>query len=115
MGAAIEVFAGATAIAVGRDRFLPVKTTNELMLLRSDVFELGDDGRLHSRVERIPEIDLDPSHYRLIDDFDALVSVVPSLRAAESLHVRGEWHFDAPAAVVGRVDLAADGTPRSYR
>ncbi|MGB4271293.1 MAG: UTP--glucose-1-phosphate uridylyltransferase, partial [Propionicimonas sp.] len=46
MGAAIEVFAGARAIAVGRDRFLPVKTTNELLLLRSDVFSLGEDGRL---------------------------------------------------------------------
>ena len=60
MGAAIEVFPGATAIAVGRDRFLPVKTTNELMLLRSDVFDLGADGRLHGQVDRIPEIDLDP-------------------------------------------------------
>ena len=32
MGAAIEVFEGATAIAVGRERFLPVKTTNDLLL-----------------------------------------------------------------------------------
>jgi UTP--glucose-1-phosphate uridylyltransferase len=115
MGAAIEVFPGATAIAVGRDRFLPVKTTNELMLLRSDVFDLGADGRLHSQVERIPAIDLDSEHYKLIDDFDALVTVAPSLRAAESLRVRGPWHFDAPAAVVGAVDLADPGAPRSYR
>ena len=43
MGAAIEVFAGATAIAVPRSRFQPVKTTNELLLLRSDVFSLGED------------------------------------------------------------------------
>jgi UTP--glucose-1-phosphate uridylyltransferase len=115
MGAAIEVFHGATAIAVGRDRFLPVKTTNELMLLRSDVFDLGADGRLHSQVERIPEIDLDGQHYKLIDDFDALVTVAPSLRRAERLRVRGPWRFDAPAAVVGDVDLADPGAPRSYR
>jgi UTP--glucose-1-phosphate uridylyltransferase len=115
MGAAIEVFHGATAIAVGRDRFLPVKTTNELMLLRSDVFDLGADGRLHSQVERIPEIDLDSQHYKLIDDFDALVTVAPSLRRAQRLRVRGPWRFDAPAAVVGDVDLADPGAPRSYR
>lgn len=115
MGAAIEVFPGATAIAVGRDRFLPVKTTNELLLLRSDVFDLGVDGRLVARVERIPEIDLDPSHYRLIDDFDRLVTVVPSLRAAESLVVRGEWLFDAPANVVGDVRLEAAREPQRYR
>lgn len=115
MGAAIEVFRGATAIAVGRDRFLPVKTTNELMLLRSDVFDLGADGRLHSQVERIPEIDLDSKHYKLIDDFDALVTVAPSLRGAERLRVRGPWRFDAPAVVVGAVDLSDPGAPRSYR
>lgn len=115
MGAAIEVFPGATAIAVGRDRFLPVKTTNELMLLRSDVFDLGPDGRLHSQVDRIPEIDLDPGHYKLIDDFDRLVTAVPSLREAESLRVRGEWYFDEPAAVVGAVDLADAGSPQHYR
>ncbi len=44
MGAAIEVFEGSTAIEVGRDRFLPVKTTNDLLLLRSDAYELGVDG-----------------------------------------------------------------------
>src|SRR5690606_8824897 len=46
MGAAIEVFDGATAIAVGRERFLPVKTTNDLLLLRSDVYRVDDAGRL---------------------------------------------------------------------
>lgn len=115
MGAAIEVFPGATAIAVGRDRFLPVKTTNELMLLRSDVFDLGPDGRLCAQVERIPQIDLDPTRYKLLDDFDRLVPVVPSLRRAESLVVQGEWHFDVPAEVVGEVRLADAGGPKRYR
>ena len=49
MGAAVEVFEGATAIGVGRDRFLPVKTTNDLLLLRSDVYRPADDGRMISR------------------------------------------------------------------
>jgi len=114
MGAAIEVFPGATAIAVGRDRFLPVKTTNELLLLRSDVFDLGIDGRLHAQVARIPEIDLDPRHYRLIQDFDRLVTVVPSLRDADALVVRGEWHFDGPVAITGELELADAGEPRRY-
>ena len=38
------------------------------MLLRSDVFDLGEDGRLHSRVDRIPEVDLGGA-YKLIDDY----------------------------------------------
>ncbi|MFZ1912625.1 MAG: UTP--glucose-1-phosphate uridylyltransferase [Propionicimonas sp.] len=114
MGAAIEVFAGARAIAVGRDRFLPVKTTNELLLLRSDVFSLGEDGRLVAAVA-IPEIDLAGRYYKLVEDFEARVKVVPSLREADSLVVRGDWVFDAPAAVVGSVTLPEVGETRHYR
>ena len=42
MGAAVEAFEGATAIEVPRSRFLPVKTTNDLLLVRSDVYEVDD-------------------------------------------------------------------------
>ncbi len=114
MGAAIEVFADAQAIAVGRDRFLPVKTTNELMLLRSDVFALGDDGRL-TATAAIPLVDLAPTYYRLIDDFESRVRVVPGLREASELVVRGDWIFDAPAQVVGRVALPDTGRTEHYR
>ena len=114
MGSAIEVFAGAQAIAVGRDRFLPVKTTNELMLLRSDVFDLHQDGTLEA-VADIPRIDLDDRYFKLVDDFEERVSVVPSLRRADSLVVRGDWVFDAPAEVIGDVALADEGERRHYR
>src|SRR5690625_7874763 len=50
MGAAIEVFDGATAIVVGRDRFLPVKATSDLLLIRSDVYAL--DNR-HALVQQV--------------------------------------------------------------
>lgn len=113
MGAAIEVFEGATAIAVPRDRFLPVKTTNELMLLRSDVFELGSDGRL-TAVSAIPQVSLS-KHYKLVGDFDRLVPVVPSLRRATSLKVAGQWLFDAPTELVGEVDLPDTGAVEVYR
>lgn len=114
MGSAIEVFPGARAIAVGRDRFLPVKTTNELMLLRSDVFDLRADGTL-AAVAGIPRIDLDDRYYKLVDDFEERVQVVPSLSGAESLEVRGDWVFDAPAEVVGEVVLPDEGERRHYR
>ena len=40
MGAAIGVFDGAVALRVPRHRFLPVKTTNDLLVLRSDAYVL---------------------------------------------------------------------------
>ena len=42
MGAAIGAFDGARAIEVPRTRFAPVKTTDDLLVLRSDVYRLGD-------------------------------------------------------------------------
>lgn len=108
MGAAIEVFHGATAIAVPRDRFQPVKTTNELLLLRSDVFDLGTDGRLTQTVASVPRVDLDGRFFKLVDDFEARVPVAPSLREARSLVVRGDWTFAGPYRVVGDVELTTD-------
>ena len=52
MGAAIEVFEGSRLIEVGRDRFVPVKTTNDLLVLRSDVYDLGQDFVLDQVADR---------------------------------------------------------------
>jgi UDP-N-acetylglucosamine pyrophosphorylase len=46
MGAAIESFDGAAALVVPRTRFAPVKTTADLLALRSDVYEVTPDHRL---------------------------------------------------------------------
>jgi len=99
MGAAIAAFPGAQAICVGRDRFLPVKTTNELMLLRSGRYELDEDGRLVARAEA-PAVVLD-KHYKLVQDFTRLVPQAPSLVEATSLEVEGEVTFGRDVRVVG--------------
>ena len=111
MGAAIEVFKGATAIAVPRSRFQPVKTTNELLLLRSDVFDLGADSRLNQTVPDVPRVDLDGRFYKLIDDFEARVTVAPSLKAATSFVVKGDWTFDRPVVAEGAVTYVDLGRP----
>lgn len=114
LGAAIEAFPGATAIAVGRDRFLPVKTTNDLLLLRSDAYTLGADGVPRLAAERAPLIDLDPAYYRTIAAFDArFPSGAPSLHGAESLRVRGDWTFGAGVVVRGEVSLDDSGRAAS--
>ncbi|WP_084039109.1 UTP--glucose-1-phosphate uridylyltransferase [Demequina sp. NBRC 110053] len=112
MGAAIEVFEGATSIVVGRDRFLPVKTTNDLLLLRSDAYRLDEDGALRLAVDQAPLVDLDPRFYKTVGDFDArFPQGAPSLRAAASLTVRGDWTFGADAVVTGDATLEDAGAP----
>jgi UTP--glucose-1-phosphate uridylyltransferase len=105
MGAAIEVFSGAQTIEVTRRRFVPVKTTNDLLVLRSDVYDLGDDFVLDQASPMIPFVDLD-GVYKLVGDFDKRFKEgAPSLRQAESFVVDGDWTFGDNITVVGKVTL----------
>ena len=47
MGAAIECFDRSGAIVVPRSRFVPVKTISDLLVLRSDAYEVTSDSRVH--------------------------------------------------------------------
>ena len=71
MGAAIGVFEGAAALRVPRTRFAPVKTTNQLLVVRSDAYALARrlDGAAR-RGARLPVVELDSDYYKLIGDFD---------------------------------------------
>ena len=113
MGAAIEVFDGATTIEVTRARFVPVKTTNDLLVLRSDCYELDDDHVLHQVSEHLPFVDLDPRYYKLVAGFDErFPEGAPSLREARQLVVNGDWTFGADVKVVGEGVLSDEGPGR---
>jgi UTP--glucose-1-phosphate uridylyltransferase len=113
MGAAVEVFEGATAIGVGRDRFLPVKTTSDLLVLRSDAYELEANGQLTAVADTAPVVDLDDRYYKIISDFDQRFPTgVPSLKEASSLVVEGDWTFEAGIRVAGAVTLQDRGDPQ---
>jgi UTP--glucose-1-phosphate uridylyltransferase len=113
MGTAIEFFEGSQAIVVGRERFLPVKTTNDLLVLRSDCYEVADDGVPRLVRPSAPFVDLDPKRFKNLADFDARFPAgPPSLREASSLVVRGDWTFERDVTVVGDVELADGRRPQ---
>ena len=109
MGAAIEVFEGAEAIEVSRTRFAPVKTTNDLLVLRSDFYVLTEDVHVVPADGREPGsifVDLDPDHYKLLVDFDARFPAgPPSLVRASRFVVRGDVTFGPDVAVEGETEL----------
>lgn len=106
MGAAIEVFEGSQLIEVGRDRFVPVKTTNDLLVLRSDVYDIGEDFVLDQVADEVPFIDLDGDYYKYVANFDErFPEGAPSLRKASSLTVNGDWTFGKGVQVIGAVEL----------
>ena len=117
MGAAIDAFEGALALRVPRTRFLPVKTTDDLLVLRSDAYRLDERSRVvlaPERGGRAPLAQLDPAYYKLIEDFDARFPAgPPSLVACESLTVRGDVRFGAGVVVRGVVEIEPRGARHS--
>jgi len=108
MGAAIGVFEGATALRVPRERFLPVKTTSDLLVLRSDAYVLTGDHRVELAAgrEAAPLVSLSDD-FKLLRDFDArFPQGPPSLLEADRLIVDGDVTFGAGVTVRGtaRVD-----------
>jgi len=116
MGAAIGSFAGAGLLLVPRTRFVPVKTTDDLLVLRSDVYQLNGDLEVEpvaDRADNLPFVELDKRFYRLIDEFERrFPDGPPSLREAERLVVNGDVTFGAGVVVRGAVTL---DTPQPVR
>lgn len=113
MGAAIECFAKAGALLVPRTRFAPVKTTGDLLALRSDAYAVTPDERLELVPERRgipPEVVLDDAHYKLLAGLEAAFGGgAPSLRACDRIEVRGSWKFREGVVCEGSVKFLNAG------
>jgi UTP--glucose-1-phosphate uridylyltransferase len=106
MGAAIGVFSGAAAIRVPRTRFAPVKTTNQLLVVRSDAYSLADDWTVRAEADPIPVVELDSDYYKLLADFESRFPFgAPSLHSCRRLSVSGDVTFGRSVAVKGAVSL----------
>jgi len=117
MGAAIECFPGAGALVVPRARFVPVKTTSDLFLLRSDAYRITEDWRIVLETEKTappPVVSLDPEHYRLAAQLDEKIAAgLPSLKRCSELTVKGPVLFDRGAVLRGKVTIQnPSGEPR---
>jgi len=107
MGAGLEHFPGATGLVVGRERFLPVKNTSDLMLLQSDLF-LADKGRLLKNPARklpgLPVISWGVP-FSTVEGYQERLPVIPSLLGLESLDIEGDVRFEGEVTLKGKVSI----------
>ncbi len=112
MGAAVGVFEGARTLVVPRRRFAPVKTTSDLLVLRSDAYVLTDDFRVEPSPDLpdgLPLVELDSDHFKLLRDFDARFPAgPPSLVGAKKLAVEGDVKFGRDVVVRGEASVSND-------
>jgi UDP-N-acetylglucosamine pyrophosphorylase len=114
MGAAISCFTGASAIVIPRSRFAPVKTTNDLLALRSDAYKLTEDFRIELDPARSgvpPNIKLD-GMYKFVDAMEKM-GPVPSLIGCNKLVVEGEVVFEKGVVIKGDVTIKGPGTVKA--
>jgi UTP--glucose-1-phosphate uridylyltransferase len=118
MGSAIGIWPGAQAIRVPRSRFGPVKTTNDLLAIRSDAYVLSDDGRVTlapARNGRPPNVDLDSDFYKLLDDFEKRFAAgAPSLIECDRFAGRGDVRFGAGVVASGNVEITNKNSEPLY-
>ena len=115
MGAAIGSIPGARAMLVPRSRFAPVKTTDDLLVVRSDAYELTRDGRMSPTFDGPgPVVTLDKDFYDLLPDFERrFPDGAPSLRRCTRFEVEGDVTFGAGVVAAGDVASSAHVTSRT--
>ncbi|WP_169171515.1 UTP--glucose-1-phosphate uridylyltransferase [Bifidobacterium oedipodis] len=112
MGAAVSLFNGSICVQVDRMRFLPVKTTNDLFIMRSDRFHLTDTYEMEDGNYIFPNVDLDPRFYKNIHDFNERFPYnMPSLAAAKSVTIHGDWTFGRDVKMFADARLDDTGEP----
>ncbi|KAM0960740.1 hypothetical protein ACFX2I_025641 [Malus domestica] len=94
-GAAIKFFDHAIGINVARARFLPVKATSDLLLVKSDLYNVRDGFVIRNKLRRDPQnpvIQLGPE-FKKVDDFLSRFKSIPSLLECDGLRVDGDIWF----------------------
>jgi UTP--glucose-1-phosphate uridylyltransferase len=111
MGAAISLFDGTAAVKVPRTRFYPVKTCNDLLVVRSDCFVYAEDHNIRINPAReakkkadVIKVRLDPKFYKKIDSLDKrFADGIPSLVDCDALTIKGDVKFEKDVIIKGTV------------
>jgi len=117
MGSAIAVFEGAQAMRVPRSRFVPVKTSGDLLVLMSDVYVLNEEFAIQLSPQRHagpprrpPLVELDASNYQRISDMQLRFPYgAPSLLNCTRLTINGDIRFGRNVVLEGDVLLSSNG------
>ena len=117
MGSGISLFEGAAAVNVPRARFLPVKTCNDLLAVRSDCFvysereglKLNPAREAAGRNEAI-KIKLDSKYYGKFDLLEERFKEgEPSLVECDGLTINGDVRFEKGVVIRGAVAITNSG------
>lgn len=109
MGTAISVFENSTALEVPRSRFIPVKNSEDLLLLWSDAFIIDNQFRIISNPSRKHKditIQLDPEHFLFLNQMKShFPHGAPSLADCKTFSIKGDICFGKNIKIIDSVEL----------
>ncbi|KAI6653880.1 UTP--glucose-1-phosphate uridylyltransferase-like isoform X3 [Oopsacas minuta] len=113
IGAAIKCFDGAVGLNVPRSRFLPVKTTSDLLSLLSDLYCLeSSTGVIYMNPLRsfpsVPLVKLGYNHFGRLKEFLERFEDIPQMLELDHLTVSGDIRFGKNVTLKGTVIIIAN-------
>eukprot|EP00128_Syssomonas_multiformis_P005338 Colp12_sorted_trinity150504_noHs@4278 len=110
-GAAIKHFENAVGINVPRTRFLPVKSCSDLLLVKSNLYELRHGALALSAkraLESQPLVKLGQAHFKKVKDFLSRFENMPNIVELDHLTVTGDVTFGKNVQLKGTVIIVAN-------
>jgi len=111
IGAAMQSFENSIGINVPRSRFLPVKKTQDLLLVMSNLYSL-DNGILVMNPKRsfptVPLVKLGDAHFTKVRDFMSRFDSIPDTIDLDHLTVSGDVTFGKGVSLLGTVIIIAN-------
>ncbi|UJR33687.1 hypothetical protein I4U23_021116 [Adineta vaga] len=109
-GAAIKSFEGAQGINVPRRRFLPVKTTSDLLLVMSNLFTISRGILVMNKQRSFPSVPLVKlgTSFNKVKDFLGRFQSIPDCLELDSLTVSGDVTFGKGVSLRGTVIIIAN-------
>jgi len=118
MGSAIASFTDSIAIRIPKSRFVPIKTTSELLGLWSNAFVLDEKHLVSINPKRHLSyiiVSLDGQFYNKIDDLQArFPEGAPDLLECQKLTIIGDVKFGANVKLIGEVVINNDSGKQVY-
>lgn len=110
IGSGINNFEGSQAVNVPRDRFLPVKKTDDLLLVQSNLFQMNDGALIKNpdrQFEGLPLIRLG-EYFSTLDKYQQRIQSIPDILELDLLTVVGDVNFGKDVTLRGNVILVCE-------
>eukprot|EP01119_Soliformovum_irregulare_P002224 TRINITY_DN12510_c0_g1_i1.p1 TRINITY_DN12510_c0_g1~~TRINITY_DN12510_c0_g1_i1.p1 ORF type:complete len:512 (-),score=180.88 TRINITY_DN12510_c0_g1_i1:170-1564(-) len=109
-GAAVEFFNNARGINVPRSRFLPVKSTSDLFVCQSNLYQLNQGTLVMSPKRPYPSVPLVNlgEQFKKVSDFQSRIKSSPDVLELDQLTVSGDVYIGAHCTFRGTVIIVAN-------